>query len=232
LVFRATLHRRRLRHHNPTLSIPIPLITMLTPDDTPPSTEAQLADLHVIMEKLASAVTTIQGNQGQLTVVINRLQSDKLAESIGDKPTSAAAVVSSSAAPDITTNATKFGHKLLFPTYDGLEDPLPWLNRCDQFFRVQETPAAGKVFLAAFCMTGEASQWYTLLERNRGTPSWEEFIQLVNKQYGPPLHSNPLGELIQLRREGNPARQQAVRTTAPQQLVGRAHPAAPGRHDH
>jgi hypothetical protein len=24
-------------------------------------------------------------------------------------------------------------------------------------------------------MTGEASQWYTLLERNRGTPSWEEF---------------------------------------------------------
>lgn len=26
-------------------------------------------------------------------------------------------------------------HKLSFPTYDGKEDPLPWLNRCEQFFR-------------------------------------------------------------------------------------------------
>lgn len=25
-------------------------------------------------------------------------------------------------------------HKLIFPTYDGSEDPLPSLNRCDQFF--------------------------------------------------------------------------------------------------
>jgi hypothetical protein len=144
---------------------------MSTPDDTPSSTEAQLADLRAIMEKLASVIATIQGNQGQLTVAVNKLQSDKLAGSIDDKPVSAAAAVSSSADPDITTNATKFGHKLIFPTYDGLEYPLPWLNRCDQFFRVQETPVAGKVFLAAFYKTGEASQWYTLLERNCGTPS-------------------------------------------------------------
>jgi hypothetical protein len=45
-------------------------------------------------------------------------------------------------------------------------------------------------------MTGEASQWYALLERNRDTPSWEEFTQLVNKRFGPRLRSNPLGELI------------------------------------
>jgi hypothetical protein len=25
-------------------------------------------------------------------------------------------------------------HKLEFPTYDGESDPLPWLNRCEQFF--------------------------------------------------------------------------------------------------
>jgi hypothetical protein len=90
------------------------------------------------MEKQASAVATIQGNQGQLTVAVNRLQSDK--------PVPATADASISATTDISTNAAKFGHKLLFPTYDGLEDSLPWLNRYDQFFHVQETPAVGKVF--------------------------------------------------------------------------------------
>jgi hypothetical protein len=29
--------------------------------------------------------------------------------------------------------------KLDFPHYDGKEDPLPWLSRCEQFFRAQRT---------------------------------------------------------------------------------------------
>lgn len=29
-------------------------------------------------------------------------------------------------------------HKLEFPTFDGEEDPLPWLNRCKQFFRANK----------------------------------------------------------------------------------------------
>jgi hypothetical protein len=55
--------------------------------------------------------------------------------------------------------------------YDCLEDPLPWLNCSDQFFRIQEMSDVGKVFLTTFYMSGEASQWYTLLEHNRGKPS-------------------------------------------------------------
>jgi hypothetical protein len=66
---------------------------------------------------------------------------------------------------DTIAHTAKHGHKLLFPTYDGTEDPLPGFNRCDQFFRIQETPDAGKVFLATFYMSVEASQWFTLLER-------------------------------------------------------------------
>jgi hypothetical protein len=93
----------------------------------------------------------------------------------------------------------KYGHKLLLPTIDGTEDPLPWLNRCDQFFQIQETPEDGKVFLASYYMTGAASQWYTLRECNHGQSSWAEFIKPVNQRFGPPLQSNPLGELIQLR---------------------------------
>jgi hypothetical protein len=59
-----------------------------------------------------------------------------LAATIGDKLTFGNTTLSASATPNITTNAAKFGHKLLFPTYDGLEDPLHWLNRYDQFLWV------------------------------------------------------------------------------------------------
>jgi hypothetical protein len=78
----------------------------------------------------------------------------------------------------------------LFPTYDGTEDPLPWLNRCEQFFRIQKIKDVSRVFLAAFYMTDDAAQWFALIERNRGTPDWVEFVKLVNQKFGPPLRGN------------------------------------------
>jgi hypothetical protein len=51
-------------------------------------------------------------------------------------------------------------------------------------------------------VSGEASQWFTLLERNQGKPSWEESVRLINQSFGPPLRSNPLDKLIQLCRDG------------------------------
>jgi hypothetical protein len=57
------------------------------------------------------------------------------------------------------------------------------------------------VFLTSFYMTRDAAQWYALLEKNQGTPTWAEFEKLINQRFGPPIHGNALGELIQLRRE-------------------------------
>jgi hypothetical protein len=110
---------------------------------------------------------------------------------------------------DAIAHAARHGHKLLFPTFDGSEDPFPWLNRCDQFFRIRETSEAGKVFLATLYMFGNAMQWYALLERNHGQPSWQDFVKLVNQRFGPPLHCNPLGELIQLCRKTTVAEYQS-----------------------
>jgi hypothetical protein len=78
-----------------------------------------------------------------LNVIVNRLQSDKL-QADGSTGTSKAC--------DPIATAAHHGHKLLFPTYDGMEDPLPWLNCYEQFFRIQGTKEAGKVFLASFYM--------------------------------------------------------------------------------
>jgi hypothetical protein len=64
----------------------------------------------------------VQGNQGQLTVAVNWLQSEKL---LSSEKTGA------SSTENTVTHATRHGHKLLFPTFDGTDDPLPWLNRCE-----------------------------------------------------------------------------------------------------
>jgi hypothetical protein len=55
-------------------------------------------------------------------------------------------------------------HKLCFPKYDGTEDPLPWLNHCEQFFRETQSPDDEKVLLSAFYMQGVTQQWYYRLE--------------------------------------------------------------------
>nr|AAL82656.1 retrotransposon protein, putative, unclassified [Oryza sativa Japonica Group]AAM18147.1 Putative gag-pol polyprotein [Oryza sativa Japonica Group] len=91
-------------------------------------------------------------------------------------------------------------HKLDFPKFDGRGDPLPFLNRCEQFFRGQRTPEDNKVWLASYHLLDGAQQWYTRLERDHEPPSWHRFSELLNMRYGPPLHSTPLGELAACRR--------------------------------
>jgi len=52
-------------------------------------------------------------------------------------------------------------------------------------------------------LEGIAQQWYYHLERNQGVPTWPRFVELVNLRFGPPTHSNPLGELINVKRTGS-----------------------------
>nr|XP_015611188.1 uncharacterized protein LOC107278855 [Oryza sativa Japonica Group] len=91
-------------------------------------------------------------------------------------------------------------HKLDFPKFDGHGDPLPFLNRCEQFFRGQRTPEDDKLWLASYHHLDGAQQWYTRLEQDHGAPSWRRFSDLLNLSYGPPLRSAPLGELAACRR--------------------------------
>jgi hypothetical protein len=62
-------------------------------------------------------------------------------------------------------------HKLCFPKYDGSDDPLTWLHKCEQFFRSQGMVQNHQVCTAAFYLEGPANQWYFCLEKNHGEPS-------------------------------------------------------------
>jgi hypothetical protein len=94
-------------------------------------------------------------------------------------------------------------HKLEIPKYDGASDPLPWLNRCKCYFHVRRTPEPKRVALAACYLLDDAQLWFHRLELNGGRPTWQQFIQLVNARFGPPLTDTPLGELAMLRRSGS-----------------------------
>jgi len=88
--------------------------------------------------------------------------------------------------------------KIDFPSYDGVDDPLNWLHRCEQFFRGQRTLASDRVWLASYHMTGVAQTWYYALEQDEGMLSWERFKELANQCFGPDVRSNRLSELARL----------------------------------
>lgn len=57
--------------------------------------------------------------------------------------------------------------------------------------------------MASYNLEDGAQLWYMQIQREEGTPSWRRFSELLNTRYGPPLRSNPLGELAACKREGS-----------------------------
>lgn len=89
-------------------------------------------------------------------------------------------------------------HKLSFATYDGKEDLLGWLNKCEQFFHAQQTCHADRVWLVSYHLTGTTQQWYIVHERYAGAPEWVEFKRLCRQRFGPPISTNHLADLARL----------------------------------
>nr|XP_020183352.2 vegetative cell wall protein gp1-like [Aegilops tauschii subsp. strangulata] len=83
--------------------------------------------------------------------------------------------------------------KIDFATYDGTEDPLNWLNQCEQFFRGQRTLASERTWLASYHLRGAAQTWYYALEQDEGgMPPWERFRELCLLRFGPPIRGSRL----------------------------------------
>jgi hypothetical protein len=93
-------------------------------------------------------------------------------------------------------------HKLEFPKFDGSSDPPPWLNHYKQFFHVRRTSEHQRVAFAVFYLLDDAQLWFHRMELNGGRPTGNQFVQLVNARFGPPLTDSPIGELAMLHRTG------------------------------
>ena len=77
--------------------------------------------------------------------------------------------------PDWEGNTVPKYHKLSFPIYEGKEDLLGWLNKCEQFFYGQQMREADKVWMASYHLTSVAQQWFLVLENDIGRLSWPDF---------------------------------------------------------
>ena len=100
--------------------------------------------------------------------------------------------------PEWETSLTPKYHKIIFETYDGMADPLGWLNKCEQFFRDQLMREADKVWLTSYHLKGVAQQWYVVLEQDLGRPSWPEFRTYCQERFGPAISTNHLADLARL----------------------------------
>ena len=100
-------------------------------------------DFKTTMDKILAEITsvrdeltTLKGDQSRLTVTVNRLQTDN------HKPESSGGNDDHRVPNPPPPHTT---HKLRFPKYDGSDDPIGWLHKCEQFFRSQRTPEDEKV---------------------------------------------------------------------------------------
>jgi len=98
--------------------------------------------------------------------------------------------------------------KLDFPKFDGKSDPLAFINRCESYFVQQRIAAEEQVWMASYNLEGGAQLWYIQVQQTEGTPSWRRFTELINLRYGPPLRSNPMGELMECKHTGSVAEYQ------------------------
>jgi hypothetical protein len=152
--------------------------TPFTTNDTKKMLEilASTTDLqkHMVTQEdklvtLSDEVSSLKVDQGQLHVTVNNIQSKQLDKEAttgqsgiateDEKPN----VDSSHAAGTASTLLNAAAYKLRFPKYGSTEGPLPWLNRCKQFFRATQTTDDEKVLLAAF---------YMQVSPSNGTTGW------------------------------------------------------------
>ncbi|KAJ1265722.1 hypothetical protein BS78_08G097400 [Paspalum vaginatum] len=115
------------------------------------------------MNSLASTVTTldnlvatIQADQSRLTVAVNKLQSQVMEDQHGkNKDDNSSSNGSGGSFPPPPPQLMT--HKLRFPKYNSVDNPVGWLHKCEQFFRSQGTPTDQQVWMASY-MEGAAQQ--------------------------------------------------------------------------
>ena len=79
------------------------------------------------------------------------------------------------------------------------------MNKCEQFFRGQQTRKNTKVWLASFHLMDVDQQWYDMLERDIGSIHnipWPTFRTLCQQHFGTALGTNHLSDLACLSLQG------------------------------
>jgi len=151
------------------------------------------AALRATLDALAATLKSLQASVDANSQAIQRLNAAQ--------PTSSSSGNKSATGEHHQDRPPRF-QKLDFPRYDGKSDPLIFINRCESYFHQQRIMEEEKVWMASYNLEEGAQMWYIQIQQDEGILSWRRFKDLLHLRYGPPLCSNPLGELAACKRTG------------------------------
>lgn len=90
-----------------------------------------------------------------------------------------------------------------FPRYDGIDDPITWIDWVEQFFEFHKTLGSEKVALAAYHLEGGLQLWFQSIRKTQVWITWEGFKQALNDLYRPTLLDDFYGDLTKLTHIGS-----------------------------
>lgn len=168
----------------------------MSKDSTADATFVTLPQLDAVVDKIIGKINEL-GVKVDSETTDNKQEAARLLASINNVQTQLlkkqGRFDSSSSSAHVQPPPPAIVHKLRLPKYDGADDSLSSLHKCEQYFRSQGTPEGQKVW-TSFYLESVASQWYYRLEKNRGsTPSWSDFVEGITQRFGLPMCTNTLG---------------------------------------
>lgn len=86
--------------------------------------------------------------------------------------------------------------------YDGSDDLVSRITRCDKLFAHHRIPNKFPTELASCYLDGDAQVWFDILRQKYGSLSWLEFKGFMKKQFGAYVYDDFFGDLTRLRQSG------------------------------
>ncbi|XP_047068493.1 uncharacterized protein LOC124676490 [Lolium rigidum] len=89
-----------------------------------------------------------------------------------------------------------------FPRFSG-ENPSLWLDLCDTYFTMYQTPLHQRVSSAVLYMEGHEALWLQVYKRRTVLGTWEQFCDAVLTEFGEDEYDGQMSKLLQIKQTGS-----------------------------
>lgn len=101
-----------------------------------------------------------------------------------------------------STDVFGLGPRIELPRFDG-SNPKLWQSRCEDYFKLWNTPSSLWISYASSLFEGAAARWLESVHRRVPQVSWEEFCRLLQSRFGRNLHQAILRKFFSINQTGS-----------------------------